>query len=344
LPRPASLIAFFGAVVAAALALAPLASGQPPARAAAQGAVDPLRHLHRDATAFGHVDLARLRGFRHFRRLVRYGVHELDAPTRAISRVRSILERSDAIYVSLVRGPGRTADVATVLLHGTYQPSEVPSAVQSLLPGLLQGLWEPTQIEGHTAYDVGVGALVQLSEHDWLLARRIGDELPVSPREVPPALAGAEYQRLSGLAGFGRNVAEGVLVGAADTESAQLPPDGPGFLYHRTRAAYGHLSVADAAEARFAFEMHSEEGARWRADYFRDLLQRVARNVQAEQGGSGQPMRFEITQRGAEVAIGVTLDPEQVDAYVARFLTGRLLSASASEGSSAAVAEQSTSE
>jgi hypothetical protein len=219
----------------------------------------------------------------------------------------------------------------------------VPSIVQKLLPGLLQGLWEETRIEGRPAYDVGVGALVKLSEHDWLLARRIGDELPVSPREVPPALAGAEYGRLSNLAGFGRNVAEGVLVGDTGAESAQVPPDGPGFLYHRTHAAYGHLSLSEAAaEARFAFEMQSEEGARWREDYFRDVLGRIASNVRAEQGATGEPMRFAIERQGTQLDVGVTLDANQVDAWVARFLAGRLLSATPTEAVSTTGAEPNT--
>ncbi len=305
------------------------ASGQRAARSAPPGrraVVDPMRHLHRQATSFGRVDLARLRAFRHFRSIVRYGVRELDAPTRTVSRVRALLEHTDSVYVSLVRGPGRTAEVATVLLHGTYAPNEVPSTVQSLLPGVLSGLWEESQIEGLPAYDVGVGALVRLSDRDWLIARRLGSELPVRPRAAPPALATADYRRLAGLARFGQSAAEGVLVGGADTQSAQPPPEGPGFLYHRTRGAYGRLAVTEAADAQFTFEMNDEAGARWRADYFRDLLGQIQRNLLEEQGAGGAPMRFSVDQRGPQVDVSVTLDPAQVDAYVARFLAGRLLS------------------
>ncbi len=328
-PFGPSRLSLVGAVVVlAAIALAPEASGQRNVRAGTRAAapVDPIRHLHRDATAFGRIDLARLRAFRHFRSIVRYGVRELDAPSRTVSRVRALLEHTDTVYLSLVRGPGRTADLATALLHGNYGPNEVPSTLESLLPGVLAGLWAETEIDGHQAYDVGVGALVRLSDHDWLIARRIGSELPVTPRDAPPAIASAEYQRLAGLAQMGQGVAEGVLLGDASTASTREPPEGLGFLYHRTRGAYGRLSITDSAEARFAFEMHDEAGARWRADYLRDLLGRIQQNVREEQGAAAPPMRFTVDQRGATVDVGVDLDPSQVDAYVARFLAGRLLS------------------
>jgi hypothetical protein len=322
------------ALIVAALAFAPPVSGQRPSRVeprARAAAIDPMRHLHREATAFGRIDLARLRAFRHFRRIVRYGVQELDAPTRAISRVRALLEHTDAVYVSLVRGPGRTAELATVLLHGTYGPNEVPGALQSILPGILAGLWAETRIDGLPAYDVGVGALVRLSDRDWLIARRIGADLPVTPREPPPALATAEYRRLEGLAQMGQSVAAGVLVGGEGTDSARQPPGGLGFLYHQTRGAYGHLAIAEAAEARFSFEMTGEAGATSRADYFRGILTRIQQNILDAQGEGGAPMRFAVERRGPTVDISVTLDPAQVDAYVARFLTGGLLSARRTE-------------
>lgn len=308
------------------------ASAQPrdvgAAPAVAPAAIDPVRHLHATAGAFGTLDFTGLGGREQLSAIVEGQLRRMGVDVHALVAVRRVIADTDRAHASLVRGPGDDALVATLVLHGRYDANEVPNAFRGILPGLARALWYPTRIEGRRAYDIGVAALVELSPSDWLVARRIGGSLPLPARDAPAALAEAVRALAEVPApATGQRVGQGALVGPPAALPGSPLPATVLELFHGLVRGEGGL-VRDAGyTATFAAELHHESDAvAWESDT-REAFVGLAEWIRvptAEVVG-------EVRRDGRRLEGRVHLSPRAVDAFVARLGGRPLLSTEPSE-------------
>ncbi len=279
------------------------------------------RHLHAGASAFGCVDMERMRGFRHYRALLASELERMEIERIDRPRIRRLLGRTTEVCVSIVPGPRRGGQLATLHFRGNYIPNEVPDAILAVLPGMLQPLWHETTIEGRPAWDVGVAALVDLGGGEWLLARRLDGDFPLDSRDAPASMSGAAaaWQR----AYDGGAAAWGMLVGSDDTRTARrIPEQFLGFLFYNATSGEASLTLGEGATLDARFEHHDAETAARREAYVREYFDRAAERIDGDVGGA-TPAEIAVTREGAAVRLRLALSPAHTDAWIARLVERR---------------------
>jgi hypothetical protein len=231
-----------------------------------------------------------------------------------------VLEHTRTISGTLAYGPGDSATIATLLLRGDYGPTEVPDAFHDILPSLARGLWHPTRIDGHRAFDLGLAALIEVEPNAWLISRRIDGNLALGNRDVVPAILREEVIEASAFAS--PSTGYGAVIGPRATIPGNSPPAGYENLFHGPARGIGAIRF-DGGRAVVDVEVslhHRSDAARWYEAY-RASLASLAEDL----GVPAESVSQTVELAGVVLRGHVALEPVAVDAFVARLVGGRLL-------------------
>lgn len=294
-----------------------------PAVAPEPAASPDLDHAHAEVGAFGSIDIVAIREHPGFSDLVTRTLARFGVTPAASAAVVRMLAHTRTISGTLTYAAGDTAQISTVVLRGDYGATEVPDAFHGILPALARGLWYPTRIDGHRAFDLGLAALVEVEPDVWLITRRIDGNLALGGRaRVPQALRDevARARRLlPSTTGFGG------LVGPRATIPGNEAPRGLEDLFRGPERAITALYF-DQGRAIVEVDVtlhHRSDALRWEAAY-RENLRRLPEDIEV----SAALIRSEVTLTGNVLHGRVELEPVAVDAFVARLAGGRLLTTS----------------